>query len=125
MLRFHVHNARERQQVEHATGPIEFGRGPRRGNMPRCMIQDGYVSKDHVRIEEQPTGELRIENLSTKQPILVGESGIPPGAWVLLRAPLRLGIGDSFIDIEFALPEEVDDQALKTIIAPLRGRYTV
>ena len=53
MLRFSISNARERQQLEHISGPIEFGRGPRRGNVPRCTIQDAYVSKDHVRIEER------------------------------------------------------------------------
>ena len=63
MLRFQVQNARENLQLEHAAGPIEFGRGPRRNDVPRCMIQDAYVSKDHVRLEVLPTGELRVEML--------------------------------------------------------------
>ena len=50
MLRFHVYNARERQHLEHDQGPIEFGRGPRRSNVTRCIIQDAYVSKDHVHL---------------------------------------------------------------------------
>ena len=68
MLRFSVHNSRERQQLEHERGPIEFGRGPRRSNVPRCTIQDAYVSKDHVRIEESAEDRLRIEVWHT-QPI--------------------------------------------------------
>src|SRR5689334_22751629 len=98
MLRFSVHNARERQQLEHAGGPIEFGRGPRRLDVPRCMIQDAYVSKDHVRIEELPSGETRVDNLSTKQPIVLASTMIAPGGWAVLHPPVRLGVGDSFID---------------------------
>jgi signal transduction histidine kinase len=123
MLRFHVHNARERQQLEHAAGPIEFGRGPRRNNVPRCTIQDAYVSKDHVRIEETPSGQLRVENLSTKQPIVLADRAIAPGGWEMLHAPLRLGVGDSFIDIEPALADEVEPDSLKTVLQPLRVRF--
>jgi signal transduction histidine kinase len=125
MLRFQVHNSRERQQLEHAAGPIEFGRGPKRNNMPRCSIQDAYVSKDHVRLEEMPNGQIRVENLSAKQPIVLAEGAIVPGAWAMLTPPLRLGIGDSFIDVEPALPEEeVEQEALKTVVKPLRARTT-
>jgi signal transduction histidine kinase len=122
MLRFHVHNARERQQLEHAEGPIEFGRGPRRDNVPRCIIQDAYVSKDHVRIEEMSSGQLRIQNLSAKQPIVLADRTIPPGGAEMLHAPLRLGLGDSFIDIEHAIPDEVEPDSLKTVLQPLRVR---
>jgi signal transduction histidine kinase len=122
MLRFHVHNAREKQQLEHASGPIEFGRGPRRNNVPRCIIQDAYVSKDHVSIEELPTGQLRVLNLSTKQPVVLADRAIPPGGSEMLHAPLRLGVGDSFIDIEPALAEDVEPDALKTVLQPLRPR---
>jgi signal transduction histidine kinase len=122
MLRFHVHNARERQQLEHAAGPIEFGRGPRRGNVPRCIIQDAYVSKDHVRIEETAPGQMRVDNLSSKQPIVLADRAIPPGGGEVLHAPVRLGIGDSFIDVEPAIPEEEEPNALKTVLQPLRGR---
>ena len=73
MLRFHVNNARERLQLEHGLGPLEFGRGPKRGPVARCMVQDGYVSKDHVRVENMPSGEIRVDNLSTKQPIVIAD----------------------------------------------------
>ena len=69
MLRFLISNKRERQHFEHLAGPIEFGRGPERDGLPRCVIQDGYVSKDHVRVEELPGSQLRIENLSARNPI--------------------------------------------------------
>jgi signal transduction histidine kinase len=125
MLRFHVHNARERQQLEHAAGPIEFGRGPRRNNVPRCSIQDAYVSKDHVRIEEVGNGEMRVENLSTKQPIVLADGMIQPGAWAMVRPPVRLGVGDSFIDVEPGLPDDVEHEALQTVMQPLRAKSTI
>ena len=120
MLLFHVNNSRERLQLEHSRGPIEFGRGPKRGAVARCMVQDGYVSKDHVRIEEMPGGEIRVDNLSTKQPIVIADGGIPPGGWATLHAPVRLGIGDTLIDIEPSIPEEVVNEDLKTVVQPLQ-----
>jgi signal transduction histidine kinase len=122
MLRFVVSNARERQQLEHGSGPIEFGRGPRRNNVPRCTIQDAYVSKDHVRIEEVPSGELRLENLSAKQPIVLASGAIAPGNWAMVRPPVRLGVGDSFIDVELAIPDEIEPDSLRTVVQPLRSR---
>src|SRR5262249_48800813 len=122
MLRFHVHNARERQQVEHAAGPIEFGRGPRRGTVPRGMIQDAYVSKEHLRIEELGTGEGRGGNLGTKRPVGVGDGSIRRGGSGQLMPPVRLGIGDTFIDVEPGIPEEVDRDSLKTVMQPLRPK---
>jgi signal transduction histidine kinase len=119
MLRFTVHNVRERQELQHIAGPIEFGRGPGRAGVPRVTVQDAYVSKDHVRVEEQPTGELRIDNLSTKQPVVLSSGTIPPGGSALLHAPLRLGVGDSYIDVEPVIPHEVDSDALKTVMQPL------
>src|SRR5262249_29886079 len=74
MLRFQLSNKREHQQFEHGEGPIELGRGPKRNNVARCTIQDLYVSKDHVRIEERPRGLIRIENLSQRNPIWFPDS---------------------------------------------------
>ncbi|MFO0879310.1 MAG: HAMP domain-containing sensor histidine kinase [Gemmataceae bacterium] len=125
MLRLTVRNAREHQELQHDQGPLELGRGPRRGNVPRCMIQDAYVSKDHVRLEELPSGELRLENLSSKQPILLTGGSIPPGGSGHYRAPLRMGIGDTVVEIEPPLAEDDDSDALKTVMQPLRSASQV
>src|SRR5262249_28826905 len=81
MLLFHISNKRERQQLEHSTGPIEFGRGPRTPDGPkRYVIRDDLcVSRDHVRVEEVQPGKVRIDNLSVRNPILViGNGSIAP-----------------------------------------------
>src|SRR5438874_2170983 len=104
MLRFQVTNAVERQQLEHAAGPIEFGRGPKRDDVPRCMVRDGYVSKDHVRVEELPSGDVRVENLSQKQPVVLSPlESIPPGGRMSLPLPARLQVGETVIDVERVL----------------------
>ena len=77
MLRFHVTNDREQQQVEHGAGPIEFGRGPKRGDVPRCIVQDAYVSKDQVRIEELPEGWLRIIQINATGAYLMAHEAVP------------------------------------------------
>ncbi len=123
MLRCYVSNERERQQMEHAEGPLEFGRGPRRGDMARCTIHDPYVSKDHVRIQETPTGKLRVENLSLKQPIwLSANSSILPAGSFELDLPARLSVGDSVIDIEPATGDTVRREYLATVAQPVRAK---
>src|SRR5438132_1445676 len=88
MLRFHVSNKRERQEFEHPAGPIEFGRGPKRNETARCVVQDLSVSRDHIRMDEATPGQLRIENLSTKNPVrLADNSVIAPGATQMLVLP--------------------------------------
>src|SRR5262245_30548169 len=122
MLRFQISNQVERQQLEHAGGPIEFGRGPRR-DVPRCTIRDGYVSKDHMRVEELPNGDVRVENLSQKQPIIISaREQVPPGAAEVLAVPLRLRLGDTTIDVEPAFPETPHSDQLQTIAVPVRAR---
>jgi signal transduction histidine kinase len=141
MLRCSVSNERENQQIEHASGPLEFGRGVPRGNVRRCIVQDPYVSKDHVRLEEIGAGVLRIDNLSTKQPIAVEAlsfsaifnpadamtrpaSGpvahIPPGGRLeAVSLPVRLTIGDTRIVIEPGEEDGVQRQDLVTVASPV------
>jgi adenylate cyclase len=120
MLRFLISNRRERQHFEHLSGPIEFGRGPERDGMTRCVIQDGYVSKDHVRVEEQADGQLQVENLSARNSIrLADNSIIDKGETRILRAPTRLTVGETLIDIE-AVVDPIANAPLESINAPLR-----
>src|SRR5258708_716574 len=122
MLQFQLSNKRERQQFEHASGPIEFGRGPRRDPTPRCIIQDDlYVSKDHVRVEELSSNQVRITNLSQRNPIWLGDSTtVAPGVQRELPLPVRLTVGETIIAIDPAVADHVDRESLATIAKPLR-----
>ncbi|MBL8797927.1 MAG: GAF domain-containing protein, partial [Planctomycetia bacterium] len=122
MLHFTVNNRRERQQLEHAGGVIEFGRGARR-DAPRCMIADPYVSKDHVRVEELANGLVRVENLSQRGPVaLPGNQALPPGQRRDLTLPCRLGIGDTTIDIDVPQADGVERDLLQTVTMPAMPR---
>ena len=108
-------NARDRQELEHGAGPIEFGRGPRRNNVPRCTIQDAYVSKDHVRIEEIASGRAahrEPQHQAADRPGRRRPSRRAAAAHAAMP-PMRLGVGDSFIDVELAIPDEIDRSALQ------------
>jgi len=59
MLRFRVLNKLERHEIEHLSGPFEFDRGPTRDDVPRCVLQDLYISKDHLRVLELEDGRVR------------------------------------------------------------------
>jgi signal transduction histidine kinase/CheY-like chemotaxis protein len=117
MIRFRIRNQTHMQHLDHAGGPIEFGRGPMRDDVPRCKIRDECVSKDHVRVEELADGKVRVENLSQKQPIvLAAADAIHPGGWRCLTPPLCLTVGDTAIDVEPA--EAGDGDLLETVARP-------
>lgn len=123
MLRCCVTNEREKQEIDHASGPLELGRGVKRGDVARCIIQDPYVSKDHVRIEETADGRIRVENLSQKQPIWLSPTvNIQPGHKQDLSLPTRLTVGDTHIDVELTDGDTIRRDLLGTIASPIRPR---
>ena len=126
MLRFHIVNERERKQLDHASGPIEIGRGPERPGMPRIVIRDLYVSKDQARLEKLPSGLVRIHNLSTKQPITFANSSpIAPSEQRDNTLPLQFNVGETTVDIEDASFDVIQRDLLASIEEPLRGRRAV
>jgi signal transduction histidine kinase len=122
MLRCYVSNERERQQLDHAGGLLEFGRGVQRHNVARCVIQDPYVSKDHVRVEELTGARIRVENLSQRGPIDVPPgASIPPGGTLEVPLPVQLKVGDTLIDIESAQDDAIERGSLATVASPARA----
>ena len=100
MLRLNAVNERESKQLDHAAGPLELGRGPERDGTPRLVVRDVYVSKDQARLEHLSNGLVRIENLSSKQPLTFASSApLAPGQHRDCTLPLRFVIGDTTIDI--------------------------
>src|SRR5438105_7521801 len=122
MLQIHVSNLRERQQFEHAFGPIEFGRAPKRDTVVRCVIQDDlYVSKDHVRLEEVPGDRVRVDNLSQRNPIwLADNSTIASGNNRDVPLPARLTVGETLIAVDAGPEDPVKADSLATIAKPVR-----
>jgi adenylate cyclase len=118
MLLCRVWNKLERQEIEHLSGPLEFGRGAPRDNVPRCVLQDLYVSKDHIRVAELEDGRVRIENLSQRNSIrLENNQIIATGAGQDLMPPVHLTVGETTIEIERPQPGS-GERFLQTIASP-------
>src|SRR5207249_5584088 len=92
MLSISISNKQQRQQFEHAAGPIEFGRGPRR-EARRLMIEDIYVSRDQLRVEELGDGRVRVENLSQRREVALEDgTTLAVGSQRDFALPLRMTV---------------------------------
>jgi adenylate cyclase len=121
MLSIRVTNARQDQSFEHTGGPVELGRGPRR-RVERIKIEDSFVSRDQLQLEELPDGRVRLENLSQTNAITVGGGeGLPPGGVRELLLPVRLAVGQTQIDLAYEVPDSWDRNSLLTINQPVRS----
>jgi adenylate cyclase len=100
MLRISVKNDKQNKEINHSAGPIEFGRGVAQGSLPRFVVEDGFVSRDQLRVEELPGDRAHLRNLSTKYPITLGDgTEIPANGDKDLNLPVRLRIGETLIEI--------------------------
>ena len=100
MLQLHIRGANGEQKYEHASGPLELGRGSPRGGTARCVILDIFVSKDQARLEEQADGSLQVENLSTRSPITgMNNATLEPGQKGVYPLPITLLVGKSTVEI--------------------------
>lgn len=104
-LRVIVSNTRQRLQLEHRTGPLEFGRGPQQESQ-RCVIEDSSVSRDQLRVEHTAEGRLQLCNLSSRVPLMLADGReVPPGESLTVDYPIRLSAGTTLL--EFAAPREL------------------
>lgn len=120
MLIFTLANERQRRQIHHTSGPLEFGRGPER-DLPRVVVEDRYTSRDQLRVEELPSGDIVVQNLGAPVKLATGQS-LPTGERCTLRAPTRLSFG--FTTLEIGVIPDGDEFAssLQTIMRPLRSQ---
>jgi adenylate cyclase len=118
MLTINICNKRQDLRVEHGHGPLELGRGAQRA-IQRVMLEDVYVSRDQLLIEEQPDGRLRVENLSQKREIALSEGNVlAPGDKAVLTLPAALAVGETQIGIEREATEDFNTETLQTIADP-------
>jgi adenylate cyclase len=122
MLHITVSNEVQQQTIDHAEGPIEFGRGPQ-VQCRRCIIEDLYVSRNHLRVEELPGGLVRVANLSqTKMVNLTDGTRIVTGTHRDLDMPVHLILGKTRIDIVSGYSPQsnaLDRESLMTINRPI------
>ncbi len=117
MLRFQVVTPRGRQDFDHPGGPIEFGRGPSRQGVPRCVLQDEYVSRDHVQVVDLGDGRVRITNLSGRNTVRLPDCAVPPGGCHEAATPLQMGIGETLISVASAEADAIR-ATLQSVVLP-------
>jgi adenylate cyclase len=118
MLVISITNDKQTKQVEHESGPIEFGRGLQR-EVPRLVIEDVHVSRDQLRVEELPGSRVRLENLSNKIPITLPDgSTVPMGGSREFDLPVRVFAGQTWFDIAAPGTEKVTPDSLLTCAGP-------
>ena len=121
MLTLTIANKLETQQLTHASGPLELGRGPARPGAARAVVRDAFVSRDHIRVEEVPGRKVNVTNLSAKAPVTVDNHAVlAPGADCDYLLPVRLAVGETVIDVDSGDAEPVSVNVLRTIAVPVR-----
>ena len=99
MLVIAVSNEKQNLRLEHL-GTIEFGRGPERPGVTRCTIDDAWVSRDHLQVEELPADRARLQNLSRRTAVELSDGNtIDVGAAREVPLPVRLIIGQTTISL--------------------------
>jgi adenylate cyclase len=126
MLHFAITTKGQHRQFDHPGGPIEFGRGPKRDQVPRPVIlEDSFVSRDHLRVEETPDGLVQLRNLSQRNPVWLGDNTmLPPGGDRTMPLPVRLSVGESIIVIE-APPPPIPSESWATIARPVAASRSI
>jgi adenylate cyclase len=116
MLRILIRTNHELRRFEHAQGPLEVGRGNER-DLPRLVLEDPFVSRDHLRIEPLADGRVRVENISRKNPVTLHEGdSLDVGAAQDCGLPLSITIGETHLLVE---GETAVDSPLMTIRQPV------
>jgi adenylate cyclase len=130
MLCIHVANKKQDLHTQHSDRVLEFGRGPRR-QAQRIIIDDPTVSRDHLQVQELPSGRLQVKNLSHRAELpLPDGTALPAGVSADIGLPCRLSIGQTSLSIELAATamegaaERFDKNAYLTIQAPMARRDT-
>jgi adenylate cyclase len=116
MLIFTLANERQRRQIEHQEGPVEFGR-LQQGQCARIVVDDPFTSRDQLRVEELADGDVRIQNLGS--PISLSDgSQLATGEARQVTPPLKLMFGRTMLDIG-GIPD--DSGSMHSLARPLAG----
>lgn len=110
-------------------GPFDIGRLPGTDDVPRCVVgSDPSISRNHARISEDPSGQLRVINTSQRVPIACEGGTIPPGETRLLPIPTTFTIGSTIVTVERPMDDEANvvdtlsSLASSPLLQPRTGR---
>ncbi|MBY0586094.1 adenylate/guanylate cyclase domain-containing protein [bacterium] len=133
MIRIQVRNQRVNRSFQHAGGPIEFGRVPSLGSVPRFVLFDDAASKCHLRVTETADGLATLENLSQRSPISLSDGRqIPAGGIIETNLPIQATVGATLIDLVPSTATTVtaprtskEDVGYETIAAPIAFQQSI
>ncbi len=104
MILLIVQNERQASRVKHSGGPVVLGRHPG-SDLPQIIIDDQYVSRRQLVVEEMPGGYLRFDNVGRNDIELADKTRVQRGESGRVALPTRLQVGKTTIDI---LVEQAD-----------------
>lgn len=121
MIKVLVVNRKQRLEIEHPNGPLEFGRIPKEGGR-QIVVDDIAVSRDQLLVEELPSGRLSLQNLSGRVTIRFADGMMfPPGGSSERSLPVRLTVGDTLIEMDnVTAPEPI---VLRLGVRPLQTMF--
>ncbi len=104
MLSVLIKNDRQQQQIFHSSGVLELGRGPKR-EAARLTIDDNFVSRDQLEMEQVGEDALRLTNLSRSQAVeLADGSHLDSGATLERPLPVSFVIGYTEVTVDRVAP---------------------
>lgn len=115
MLNLSISNERQRQQLQHHHGPLELGRGPRR-EVERFVVEDRFVSRDQLRLEELSPGKIRLENLGGPLKLADGTT-VETGTRCEMTLPIQFTAG--YTTFEISAEFDPLGSSLQTISRPV------
>ena len=98
MLLITIETPRQQKQYLHESGPLVLGRQPG-GDEAHIVIDDDYVSRRHLVLEEVSPERMRFENVGRNDLELPDGTKLGQGACGEIELPSRLRIGRTVIDV--------------------------
>ncbi len=98
MLRITIDNPKQQKQYLHEAGPLVLGRQPG-GDEAQIVIDDDYVSRRHLLLEQVSHKRMRFENVGRNDLELPDGTKIGQGACGEIDLPTRLRIGRTIINV--------------------------
>jgi len=126
MLLITIENPRQQKQYLHASGLVVLGRQPG-GDQAQVVIDDDYVSRRHLMLEQVSPKRMRFENIGRNDLELPDGTKIGQGACGEIDLPARLRIGQTVIDVvrqeaqpllDLDHPDTSADDQFETIALP-------
>ncbi|MCA9217924.1 MAG: hypothetical protein KDB27_32865, partial [Planctomycetales bacterium] len=123
MIEIIISNEKQKTRKRHPCGPIEIGRRPQ-GNCEQLVIDDSYVSRSQLRVEQIQDDHVRIENLGATVVLGDGEE-LQRGDERIIRMPIRVSAGFTMLEFAYVLDTtEASHAGLHTISRPVQSVST-